>query len=221
MKPRRSRTKLADAHVRLYGWELGSSAYRSLSPDARALLVEFRSLFSGRENRVFFSIRDMMEKLGGTGQTRAINARDELLDRGWIREIERGSFHRKTRLATVYALTNEPIHQQDGQVAPKDYMRWKSRETTAAKLDTDSTDAEYRVPAEKADYVAGGYESGYRQSKKARSTVTATDAQIGYQAQLVSLPLFHAAFWYPMTAEQQLCTILFGLLNLYEAGAPA
>jgi hypothetical protein len=221
MKSRRSRTKLADPHVRLYGWGLASPAYRSLSPDARALLVEFRALFSGRENRVFFSIRDMMEKLGGTGQARAIKARNELLDRGWIREIERGSFHRKTRLATVYALTNEPIHQRDGQVAPKDYMRWQSPKTTVVKLDTDSTDAEYRVSTEKADFAAHGSESRYRQPEKARSAVAGTGTQIGYQAQLDALPLLHVAFWYPMTDQQQIGAILFGLLNLCEAGSSA
>lgn len=113
----------AESHVRLYAHELAAPAYRTLSVDARALLVELRSLYTGGPNRVFLGIRQMMERLG-IGQRRAQAARDELFERGWIVEIEPGGFNRKTRHATVYALTNEPIDDYPGSVAPKQYMRW-------------------------------------------------------------------------------------------------
>lgn len=114
-----------DAHVRLYGYELATPAYRTLSPDARALLIEFRSLYSGGENRVFMSVRDMQKRLGDVGQRRATNARDELLTRGWIRLLEPGGFSRKVKHAAVYMLTNEPVSEAMGAPTPKDYMKWQ------------------------------------------------------------------------------------------------
>lgn len=113
-----------EPHVRLYGWELRTPAYQTLSPDARALLVEFRSLYKGTENRVFLSVRQMMKRLG-VGQRRATNARDALLERGWIKVIELGGFSCKVRLATVYRLTNEPISSASGAATTKEYARWE------------------------------------------------------------------------------------------------
>lgn len=124
MASRRKRAKY-DAHVRLYGYELDTPAYRTLTTDARALLVEFRSLYSGKENRVFLSVRDMQMRLGGVGQRRAMNARDELLHRGWIKMLEPGGFSRKVRHATTYQLTNEPISDAMGAPTTKEYMRWQ------------------------------------------------------------------------------------------------
>jgi len=83
------------AHVRLYRHELESAAYRSLTPDARALLVEFRSLYAGRSNRIHLSLREAMRRLG-VGRRRAQSAIDDLQDRGFIRLLAPGSFSTKT-----------------------------------------------------------------------------------------------------------------------------
>lgn len=118
---RKSKPKLK--HVRMHDWEMQTEAWRSMSTDARALLIEFRVLYNGQENRLFLSVREMMKRLN-IGQRRAEKARDELLDRGWIRIIEKGSFNWKIRHATVYALTNEPINA--GEPAPKDFMKFST-----------------------------------------------------------------------------------------------
>ncbi|WP_254276862.1 hypothetical protein [Halomonas sp. 3H] len=115
----------AEAHVRLYRHELESPAYRSLGPASRALLVEFRALFDGGSNRIHMSIREAMSRLG-VGRKLAEQALAELLDRGFICIIEKGGFNRKTRHATVYALTNEPLDNRDGATATKDFMRWRA-----------------------------------------------------------------------------------------------
>ena len=120
---RKRKPSLGESHVRLYRHELESPAYRSLAPVSRALLVEFRGLFTGKENCVYMSLREAMRRLG-VGRRQAENAIDELLDRGFIILIERGGFTRKTRHATTFALTNEPLEDKDGAVAPKNFMRW-------------------------------------------------------------------------------------------------
>jgi len=121
----RRRARRAEAHVRLYRHELESPAYRSLSPDARALLVELRALFRGEENKVFMSIAEIMRRCG-IGRWRAERARDELLDRGFVRLLEPASFNRKVRHAPAYALTNEPENpQSDGSTPSKEFMSWR------------------------------------------------------------------------------------------------
>ena len=122
------RSRKAEAHVRLYRHELESIAYRSLSPDARSLLVEMRALFSGADNRVHMSLAQIGKRIG-VGRWRAERARDELLDRGFIRLREPASFERKVPHAPHYSLTNEPDNpQQDGAVPRKDFMRWRPPE---------------------------------------------------------------------------------------------
>lgn len=121
---RHKRRKKYDAHVRLYAYEMQAPAYTTLTTDARALLVEFRALFKGEENRVFLSVREMQKRLG-IGQRRATSARNELLERGWIKLQEPGGFTRKVRHAAVYSLTNEPESDAMGAPTTKEYMRWQ------------------------------------------------------------------------------------------------
>ncbi len=121
---RRKKAKGYEPHVRLYAHEMRVPAWQTLDPDARALLVELRALYTGQENRVFMSVREAMRRLN-IGQRRAQKALDALLHRGWIRVIEKGSFTRKIKHATVYALESEPLEDRDGATPPKAYMRWR------------------------------------------------------------------------------------------------
>ncbi len=119
-----AKRKLGEPHVRLYRHEIQSAAYRSLSIGARALLVEFRALYNGKENRIFMSVREAMKRTGLCQQA-AQRAIADLLDRGFIRLLDKGSFHCKRRNASVFLLTNEAPDNRDGSVAPKDFMRWQ------------------------------------------------------------------------------------------------
>lgn len=114
-----------EQHVRIYRHEYESAAFRSLSVEARALLLEMRSLYLGGDNRVHMSRREAERRLN-VGRRRAEQAIGELVDRGWVRLMERGSFSRKARHAPVYALTNLPI-DGDGP-APKDFATWQPHE---------------------------------------------------------------------------------------------
>lgn len=164
----RRRKSRHEPHVRLYRHELECDAYRSLSTDARALLVEMRALYSGTENRVHMSVREAMRRLG-VGQKRAQRARDELLDRGFIRLLETASFSRKVRHAPKYALTNEPLENRDGATAPKDYMRWPPEKSTVVKTNTDGMRTDYRAHAENVQIPPDGSQNEYRHESKTPS----------------------------------------------------
>jgi DNA-binding transcriptional MocR family regulator len=171
-----------ESHVRFQEHELGCAAYRSLSSDSRSLLTEFRRLYKGRENRIYMSVRQAMERMN-VGQRPAQRALKELLDRGWIRVVERGSFSRKVRHATVYALTNEPLDEWDGETAPKDYMHWSPppQKNTIAETTTHSSHNGYRKGSQKAKKQPHSSRDEYRQSEKSEFTVAETATQISYQ----------------------------------------
>jgi|GEM_PF-3095094 len=149
-----------EAHVRLYRHEHESPAYQSLSTDARALLVEFRALYDGGENRIHMSVREIRRRLN-VGQVVAVRARDELQDRGFIRLLTLGKFSRKARHATEYALTNEPLN--NNSLAPKDFMRWRPQKNTVLMADTDGIDDRYRGDEPKARNPAHGTDGRYRE----------------------------------------------------------
>ena len=128
------------------------------------------------------SVRQAMERMN-VGQRPAQRALKELLDRGWIRLLEQGSFSRKVRHATVYALTNVPLEDRDGATAPKDYMRWTPppQKNTVAETTTHSSQNGYRKGAQKAKKKPHSSRNEYRQSEKSEFTVAETATQISYQ----------------------------------------
>lgn len=125
-KWRKRRGPKHDKHVRLYSWLLMSEAWRSLSCEARALLIELAGLYNGENNgELFLSVRDAARRIN-TGKSTAARAFDELMARGFIRPHVLGAFSRKVRHATSWVLTEFPIgdHVARGE-ATKDFMRWK------------------------------------------------------------------------------------------------
>lgn len=155
----------AESHVRLYRHELECPAYRSLSTEARALLVEMRALFDGRENRMYMSVREAMRRLD-VGRCKAERAFDELIDRGWVRIIERGSFNRKVRHATVFALESEPLEDNDGAVAPKSYMSWTppAQKNTVLTTSTDGVDHQHRGSEKSSPNTPHGVDHRHRKA---------------------------------------------------------
>lgn len=205
---RRHKRQFGEAHVRLYRHELESPAWRTLSVDARALLIELRALFDPKrgDNRVFLGTRGAMERLG-IGQRRVEAARAELLERGWITVAERGSFTRKVRHATAYALENEPPSEAAGAVPSKAFMRWRpagershgtrhdyrdeenedapryapqlpTRKNTVAVVHTGGSCHSYRDPSELVKKCPDGSRDEYREGDFPSFTVAATTTQI-------------------------------------------
>jgi hypothetical protein len=121
LKRRRLNSLGPEKHVRLNRWLLGSPAYRSLSPAARALLVELYDLYNGQNNgQIFLSHRDAARRLG-VGKNLAGKALRELKNRGFIRVQQQGSFNQKVRNATQWTLTEFP---HANELPTKDFMRW-------------------------------------------------------------------------------------------------
>ncbi len=217
MKRRGSRAKQSDSHVRLYGWELNCPAYRTLSTDARALLVEIRALYSGKCNCVFLSVREAMARLN-VGQRRAQKAFGELTDRGWIQILEKGAFSRKTKLATTFALTNEPLEQRDGGGALKSYMHWKPQLSTVAEPATVGSQRSYRSDPQPLESVSLSSRYGYRNPEGFHSSVANVATQIGYQESRGEVsPLSWIGLRY-LNDEEQICIIFWWLLGSANIG---
>jgi len=113
-----------DAHVRLYWYEQNCLAWQTMTPDARALLFELRSLYRpSYGNVVFLSIREAMARLN-IGQRRVQRGFSDLIERGWITVETPGGFQQKTRHATSYRLTSEATCAP-GASPGKAYLRWR------------------------------------------------------------------------------------------------
>jgi hypothetical protein len=119
------RSKGDGAHVRFYRFELESPAYRSLSAFARALLVELKGLHNGSNNgELFLSVREAAARLNCSRMT-ADRALHDLVDRGFIRARQNGSFSWKQRHATQWVLAEFPFA---GALPTKDFMLWQPDE---------------------------------------------------------------------------------------------
>lgn len=164
-----------EAHVRVYKHEWECPAYRALTPTARALLVEFRKRYKGAENKIPYSQREMQQDLG-ISQRPTAAARRELLDKGWVRELTPGAFHRKARHAAEYALTNEPLHQGRGETAPKDYMRWGRQKSTVVDSASHGSEERYRRHKPQPASQPSGSRHDYRDATSA----TADGSRNGY-----------------------------------------
>ncbi len=91
---------------------LRSNAYRSLSPNARSLLVELISIYNGDNNgSLYLSVRDAAARMGVVDLSAASRAFDDLQDMGFIvltvDSTFRGGSSGKSR-ARCWRLTFEP-----------------------------------------------------------------------------------------------------------------
>lgn len=116
-------------HIRIYWYELKSPAYRALSIGARALLVELKALYNGRNNgALFLSVREAAGRLG-CSKSFAADRFQELHDKGFIRPRERGHFQVKCLVgqarATSWVLT---AYAHGEALATKEFMRWRPDE---------------------------------------------------------------------------------------------
>jgi hypothetical protein len=119
----------APRHVRLYHWFLKGDAWRSLSPNARAIYVEIVERYNGTNNgRISFSIREGADLLH-IGKNAAAKALLVLQERGFIVAAKRGGFNLryKDQMATEWRLT-EFSSDIDANFATKDFMKWTGPE---------------------------------------------------------------------------------------------
>lgn len=95
-KARRGRNGRADKdarHVRLYHWVLGSEAWQSLNPNARAAYIELASKYAGvgsNNGRIGCSVRQIANALH-IGKATAQKALADLQERGFIVAMQKGA----------------------------------------------------------------------------------------------------------------------------------
>lgn len=109
-------------HVRLHHYLLRSDAWRALGCYSRAALVEIYALYNGQNNsEIGMSERRLAELLNCSRAT-ARQALRQLVECGFIRIAERGSFHRKIPHATCWRLTEFPTAKN--ALPTKEFTRW-------------------------------------------------------------------------------------------------
>ena len=129
-KPYKHHKKGAGRHVQLPEWLQASEAWRSLKPGPRALYVELKRRFNGRNNgQIILSHRDAAS---------ALNVHRNTVG-PWFTELERRGFIRMTQapylgpsgvgLASTWALEEEMT--QDLKPARKTFMSWRENKTPA------------------------------------------------------------------------------------------
>lgn len=96
-RPDATGRSLTSRFVRLDHRLLRSNAYRGLSPNARALLIELAMLDNGGNNgSLYLSVRDAAHRMGVADLTAASRAFDDLAELGFIEMTQDGHFHVKT-----------------------------------------------------------------------------------------------------------------------------
>ena len=100
--------------------QIESEAFRYLSGGALKLLIMVRKRFNGINNgHISFSVREGRDLLGYSMNTVA-RYFDELVDKGFLRIKEKGSFSYKKRHATTWIITCEEYNHQK----TRDFKHW-------------------------------------------------------------------------------------------------
>ena len=100
--------------------QIESQAFRYLTGGALKLLIMVRKRFNGINNgHISFSIREGFGLLGYAPNT-IKRYFDELVDKGFLRIKEKGSFSYKKRHATTWIITCEEYNHQKS----RDFKHW-------------------------------------------------------------------------------------------------
>jgi len=100
--------------------QIESEAFRYLSGGALKLLIMVRKRFNGINNgHISFSVREGRDLLGYSMNTVA-RYFDELVDKGFLRIKEKGSFSYKKRHATTWIITCEEYNNEKS----RDFKHW-------------------------------------------------------------------------------------------------
>lgn len=123
-------------HIRLHRGLTNSPAWKSLSCEARALLIAVWARHNGQNiGEIAYSHREARLELR-VGNAKVQKALQQLQDRGFLIARTKGSFGLKKRHATEWEITEEPC---DGMPAKKPYRNWPGIQTTVPKAGTDSS----------------------------------------------------------------------------------
>ena len=120
VKPLSDRTQKNKRFVLFDYDQIETEAFRYLSGGALKLLIMVRKRFNGINNgEISFSVREGRDLLGYSMNTVA-RYFDELVDKGFLRIKEKGSFSYKKRHATTWIITCEEYNHQKS----RDFKHW-------------------------------------------------------------------------------------------------
>jgi hypothetical protein len=118
--------------IQLYRYMLDCPAYVSLSPWARAALIEVQRGYNGSNNgRIVLSVRDVATRLGCHRDT-ACGALQELIDKGFIEPRIKGAYSVKFKRATEWRL-NDRRCDADGVRQSQAFLKWSGQSPARAK----------------------------------------------------------------------------------------
>ncbi len=119
----RSQGSLSD-FVAIERYIMRSTAWRSLTPVARAVYSEVGYHYTGENNgRIVISVRGIAASLGISKDT-AARALQVLEERGFIDMVKRGAFNMKQRHASEFRMTAFKC-DVTGTLPSKKFMKWK------------------------------------------------------------------------------------------------
>lgn len=136
--------------IMLEHYLLDTPAWRALTPNAKAVYIELKRRYNGKNNGLLsYSSRDAGDALGGKHHATGARALIELQEHGFIAVTEDSNFNRKTKEAREYRLT-EVRDDRPGLEAPptKEFVRWREPENSkhsrmgARDSRTDATERE-------------------------------------------------------------------------------
>ena len=100
--------------------QIESQAFRCLTGGALKLLIMVRKRFNGINNgHISFSVREGRDLLGYSVNTIS-RYFDELVDKGFLKVKEKGSFSYKKRHASTWIITSDEYHNQKS----RDFKNW-------------------------------------------------------------------------------------------------
>jgi hypothetical protein len=132
------RSKKEARHLRLYRSVMETPAWRSLSPPARAVLIELYALYRGDNNgELFLACREAASRCNINKDTASKSFR-ELEDKGFIQRRARRPEKWTEGLARCWILTEFPF-PRDGIRPTRDYLNWTPAPTKLASPETGQT----------------------------------------------------------------------------------
>lgn len=140
----RGRRKTWARFIGLHHWMLRSPAWKTLAPNAKALLLHVWERHNGMNNgTISYAVREAEEI--GLSKDAAARAFEILIDRGFLVVTRQSAFSVKTRAARLWRLTAEPCGDER---ATKNFMTWtgsaegRTGETVKSKKQSLGRDAQ-------------------------------------------------------------------------------
>lgn len=111
--------------IKLDYYLIFSEAFKEVSGGAFKLYLKVRERYNGLNNGTLsFSVREASEKLGITPTTGSKYFR-ELVEKGFLKIKQKGSYNLKSRHATLWIITAE---RYNNKAASNDFMSWKKHD---------------------------------------------------------------------------------------------